>query len=268
MPNQDLTNSDVPVVLTIASSDSGAGTGIQADLKTFSVLNVFGTCAITAVTAQTPRELRHLHPVPASVLLEQIQAVSDDFPISAAKTGMLPTRELVEAVCRADEMCGFPILVVDPRMVTSSGARIMDDDALDALRDQLLPKARVVTPNVYEAQILAGFPIVTREDLRRAALAIANRYDIACVAKGGDLLGPDVVDILCDEGEVIEFSHPRVDIPRNHGAGCTLSAALTAHLAQGLLISEALDRARQLVARALSRAWKIGPHHPLHLSVD
>jgi hydroxymethylpyrimidine/phosphomethylpyrimidine kinase len=268
MNSHDLTNADVPVVLTIASSDSGAGTGIQADLKTFSVLNVFGTCAITAVTAQTPRELRHLHPVPASVLLEQIQAVSDDFPISAAKTGMLPTRELVEAVVHADEAYGFPILVVDPRMVTSSGAQVMDPDAVEALKDLLLPIARVVTPNIFEAQILAGFPIANRADLRRAAQTIANTFDIACVAKGGDLPGSEVIDILFDEGEEFEFSHPRVDIPRNHGAGCTLSAALAANLAKGMLMADALDEARKLVARALARAWNIGPHRPLHLSID
>ncbi len=261
MPLTHLINSDVPVALSIASSDSGAGTGIQVDLKTFSVLEVFGTCAITAVTAQTPRELRHLHPVPATVLLEQIQAVSDDFPISAAKTGMLPTRELVEAVCAADESCGLPILVVDPRMVTSTGVRVMEPEAVEALKDRLLPIARVVTPNLFEAEILAGFPIANEADLRRAARTISGRYSVACLAKGGDLAGEEVVDVLFDEGEEVVFRHRRVDLPRNHGAGCLLSAALTAYLAKGMLIGESVEKALDLTARALSTAWKVGPHH-------
>lgn len=263
----DLTNSDVPVVLTIASSDSGAGSGVQADLKTFSVLDVFGTCAITAVTAQTPTELRQIYPLPASLVLEQILAVSDGFPISAAKTGLLPTRELVEVVSQADEVCGIPILVVDPRMISSGGIRLMDADAVEALKSHLLPVARVVTPNVHEAEILAGFPIGTVEDLRKAAITISEKYDIACVATGGTLPTEQLVDILCDEGEVSEFTHQRLKAVQTHGAGCTYSAALTAYIAQGMLLSEAVVKSRELVTAALEHAWHVGPHYPLHLSV-
>lgn len=262
----DFANSDVPVVLTMASSDSGAGSGVQADLKTFSVLNVFGTCAITAVTAQTPRELRKVHPVPAKVLLEQIMAVSDGFPISAAKTGMLPTRELIETVCDADEACGIPVLVVDPRMISSTGARLMDSDAVAVLKQRLLPLARVVTPNLHEAEILAGFPIGNLEDLRKATQVIAETYDIACVTKGGDLLGEDVVDILFDEGEMAEFVLPRLAISDNHGAGCTFSAALTANIAKGMLMTDAVDQAKKLVYQGLKNSWHIGKHRPMHLT--
>ena len=267
MSSYDLINSDVPVVLSIASSDSGAGSGIQADLKTFSVLNVFGTCAITAVTAQSPSELRSIHPVPPEVLREQILSVSDGFPLSAAKTGMLPTPDLVRTVCEAAEACGIPVMVVDPRMMSSSGARIMEPEALDALKDCLLPNSRVVTPNVHEAEILAGFPIGSLADLRKAATRISERYNIACVATGGSLSGDDVIDVLCDEGELHEFRHPRVNASETHGAGCTYSAALTAYIAQGMLLTEAVEESRKLVSRALSHAWHVGHHFPLHLTV-
>lgn len=263
----DFANSDVPVVLTLASSDSGAGSGVQADLKTFSFLDVFGTCAITAVTAQTPSELRSVHPVPGRVVMEQIMAVSDGFPISAAKTGMLPTRELVEVACEADTVCGIPVLVVDPRMISSTGARLMDSDAVDALKKLLLPLARVVTPNLHEAEILAGFPIGTLEDLRKATRVISEKFDVACVTKGGDLLGDDVVDILCDEGELFEFVLPRLPVSENHGAGCTFSAALTANIAKGLLMTDAVDQAKKLVYQGLKNSWHIGHHHPINFGV-
>lgn len=264
----DLTNSDVPVVLTIASSDSGAGSGVQADLKTFSVLDVFGTCAITAVTAQSPSEFREMLPMPASLVKSQIMSVSDGFPISAAKTGLLPTRELVEMVCEADEDCGIPILVVDPRMISAAGVRLMDADAVEALKSALLPIARVVTPNVHESEILAGFPIGSIADLRKAAETISDKYNIACVATGGGLPGERLIDVLCDEGEITEFAHERVRVHQTHGAGCTYSAALTAMIAKGMLLTEAVQESRKLVTRALQQAWHVGPHFPLHLSIQ
>lgn len=268
MTSFDYTNSDVPVVLTIASSDSGAGSGVQADLKTFSVLDVFGTCAITAVTAQSPTEFRGMHPLPADLVKEQILSVSDAFPISAAKTGLLPTRELVETVVAADEACGIPVLVVDPRMISSSGVRLMDADAVEALKSSLLPVARVVTPNVHECEILAGFPIGSVEDLRKAAQTISDRYEIACVATGGALQGELLTDVLCDEGQITEFTHERVKVAETHGAGCTYSAALTAKIAKGMLLTDAVRESRVLVTRALEQAWHIGSHYPLHLSVQ
>lgn len=267
MNNFDFTNSDVPVVLTIASSDSGAGSGIQADLKTFSVLDVFGTCAVTAVTAQSPSEVRGMHPLPPGIVMEQIQSVSDSFPISAAKTGLLPTAELVEIAAEADEVCGLPVLVVDPRMISAKGTRMMDSAAVEALKSVLLPVARVVTPNIHESEILAGFPIGTVEDLKKAALTISERYDIACVCTGGALPEDEIVDILCDEGELTEFHHPRVEVPETHGAGCTYSAALTAMIAKGMLLTDSVQQSRRLVSDALAHAWHVGSHYPLHLSI-
>ena len=267
MTQFDFTNSDVPVVLTIASSDSGAGSGIQADLKTFSVLDVFGTCAVTTVTAQSPTEVRSMYPVPADIVMEQIQSVSDHFPISAAKTGLLPTRELVEMAAQADQTYGIPSLVVDPRMMTANGTRMIEPEAVEALKSTLLPVARVVTPNVRESEILAGFPIGSIEDLRKAAQTISDRYDIACVCTGGGLNLPTVIDVLCDEGQLTEFEHERVNVSETHGAGCTYSAALTAYLAKGELLTDSVKKSRELVSAALSHAWHVGSHFPLHLSV-
>lgn len=267
MKHYDFVNSDVPVVLTIASSDSGAGSGIQADLKTFSVLNVFGTCALTAVTAQSPSEMRGIHSVPPETVREQILSVSDEFPINAAKTGMLPTPDVVEVVSETAESCGIPVLVVDPRMMSSSGARIMEPEALDVLKERLLPQARVVTPNVHEAEILAGFPIGCLEDLKRAAARISERYQLACVATGGSLPGEEVIDVLYDEGNLHEFHHPRIEASETHGAGCTYSAALTAMIAKGMLLTDAVEQSRILVSNALEQAWKVGKHFPLHLTV-
>ena len=258
------TNTDLPVVLTIASSDTGAGTGIQADIKTFSEFGVYGTCAITAITSQTPSAIRGIHPVPADWLREQILAVSEGFPINAAKTGMLYSRELVEVVAAADLTQGIPILVVDPRMVSSTGVQLMLPDAVDAMKELLLPLARVVTPNVAEASILAEIDIRTMDDLRLAARKISETYDVTCVAKGGDLLGDDVIDVLADEQGLEEYVLPRVDIDVNHGAGCAFSAALTASIAKGMLMSDAVLAAKQFVHEALERALRVGRHHPLN----
>ncbi|MFO1524186.1 MAG: hydroxymethylpyrimidine/phosphomethylpyrimidine kinase [Kiritimatiellia bacterium] len=203
------TNSDLPVVLSVSGSDSGAGSGIQADLKTFNNLGVFGVTAITCITAQTPAEIRSISPVAPDLVHEQIRAVSDGFPIAAAKTGMLYNRDIILAVARADISQGIPILVVDPEIVTSSsGARLLQPDAIEALRAELLPLARVVTPNVQEAEILSGMKITSVEELAKAARAISELFDIACVAKGGSLQGDTKVDVLCDEGK-LSSSAPR-----------------------------------------------------------
>lgn len=265
MSEMSFTNSDLPVVLTISGSDSGAGSGIQADLKTFNNLGVFGVTAITCITAQTPAEIRSISPVAPDLVHEQIRAVSDGFPIAAAKTGMLYNRDIILAVARADISQGIPILVVDPEIVSSSGARLLQPDAIEALRTELLPLARVVTPNVQEAEILSGMKITTVEELAKAARAISELFDIACVAKGGSLQGDTKVDVLCDEGKLEFFRSPRVDAPETHGAGCVFSAALAAYLAKGELMVDAVSKAKQFVVRALRAAPVVGHHRPLNL---
>ena len=260
----DANKSKLKVALTIAGSDSGGGAGIQADIKTFSSLGVFGTSAITCVTAQNPDEVRGIMALEPSFVDQQIRAVSESFPVSAAKTGMLYSADIIRVVARDDIREGIPILVVDPVMVASSGARLLQADAVDALCSELLPQARVVTPNLHEAEILYGRSISSADELRAAARKIGERFDLACVVKGGHLAGAEVIDVLYDEGEEYVFTSPRVDIDETHGAGCAFSAALTAFLAKGELLSESVAAAKEYVRRALEQALSVGRHRPLN----
>lgn len=267
MLTDQFSGSEIPLVLTIAGSDSGGGAGIQADLKTFAALGVFGSSAVTCVTAQTPVEVRAIEPLPASVVTEQIRAVSDGFPIAAAKTGMLYTAPIIQAVAKADITQGIPILVVDPVMVADSGARLLKADAIEALCNDLLPLARVVTPNLHEAEIIWGKPITTVSDQMDAARDIGTKYDVACVVKGGHLDGPDVVDVLFDEGESELFRVTRIHAMETHGCGCAFSAALVAHLAHGELMRDAVQKAQFFVLHALRTSKKMGHHHPLNFQI-
>jgi hydroxymethylpyrimidine/phosphomethylpyrimidine kinase len=265
MNEEFLFQSDVPVVLSIGGSDSGGGAGIQADLKTYASLGVYGTTVITCVTAQTPAEIRKIEPMSPDLVTAQIRAVSNGFPIAVAKTGMLYSDEIIERVARADINQGIPILVVDPVMVAASGARLLQPKGNEAMRDLLLPLARVVTPNVFEAEILTGHTIASHEDLKLAAREIGDKFDVACVVKGGHLEGEEVVDVLYDEGEFYSFVSPRIHAKETHGAGCVFSASLAAYLAHGHLLTEAVRRAKAYVSHALEHASKIGHHAPMNL---
>jgi hydroxymethylpyrimidine/phosphomethylpyrimidine kinase len=256
--------SECPVVLTIAGSDSGGGAGIQADLKTFSALGVFGTSAITCLTAQSPRGVQGIQAVDAAFVAQQIRAVCEAFPVSVAKTGMLYSADVIRAVAAEDIREGISVLVVDPVMVSATGDKLLKDDAIEVLCSELLPHARVVTPNLHEAQILCGHPITSIDQLRAAAQEIGDRFDVACVVKGAHLEGDEVHDILYDEGEEFIFAGPRVPVKETHGAGCAFSAALAAHLAQGALLSDAVHLAKNFVRRALESAVITGSHRPLN----
>jgi len=255
------------VVLTIGGSDSGGGAGIQGDLKTFATIGVFGTSALTCITAQTPAGVQGIEAVPTEMVSQQIQTVCNGFPIAAAKTGMLYSEEIVRTVANADISQGIPILVVDPVMVAASGARLLKGDAVKALCEELLPKARVVTPNLMEAEILCGHPISNAVELATAAREISELYDVACVAKGGHLAtGDDVVDVLYDEGEETIFSSKRVFCKETHGCGCMFSSAMTSYLAKGHLMQEAVAIAKEMVEVALKNSIQVGRHHPLNFS--
>lgn len=252
-----------PAVLSIAGSDSGGGAGIQADLKTISALGGFATTALTCITAQTPDAVSGIVALDPAMVTLQIKAVCEGFPVAAAKTGMLYSAEIIHAVAAADVQEGIPVLVVDPVMVAASGARLLRDDAVAALCEALIPHARVITPNLHEAEILCGHPIETVEQLTRAAREIGERFDVACVAKGGYLSGLEVVDVLYDAGEEFQFSGPRILCPSTHGAGCAFSAALTTFLARGELLANAVSQAKHFVAEALRTTETVGRHHPL-----
>ena len=258
----------LPAVLTIAGSDSGGGAGIQADLKTFTALDTFGTSAITCVTAQSPEGVDGLCAIDPALVLQQIKSVCHHFPVSVAKTGMLYSAEIVRVVAAEDIREGIPVLVVDPVMVAASGARLLKADAIDAMKHELLPQARVVTPNLHEAEILCGHSISSIDELRAAAREIGDAFDVACVAKGGHLDGAEVVDVLYDEGEEHVFRAPRLNAVQTHGAGCAFSAALTAYLARRELMHTAVQKAKRFVYEALKQSIAVGRQHPLNFRWD
>ncbi len=254
----------MPTALTIAGSDSGAGAGIQADLKTFAAHGVYGTSAITALTAQNTHGVRAIHVAPADVVAAQIEAVAADIGCDAVKTGMLANSTIVEAVAAAIESLELPNLVVDPVMVAKSGDHLLDEEGVHAVRWMLLRLARVVTPNIPEAEVLAKMTIRTREDMREAARRIAMLKPGAVVIKGGHLPGPEIVDVLLEHGECTEFAGPRVAGPNTHGTGCTFAAAIAAQLAKGVPLNEAVRLAKEYVAGAMSPGIPLGGgHRPL-----
>lgn len=255
---------NIPVALTIAGSDSGGGAGIQADLKTFTAMEVFGTSAITCITAQNPEAVTGIEAVSTRLIAAQIKAVTSGFPVSATKTGMLFSAGIIHAVAKAVKTLPCGPLVVDPVMVSTSGARLLQQDAMQTLFGELLPLATVITPNLNEAEILAGCTIRSVKELQKAALVISRRFGTACVAKGGHLAGNKVVDVLALGGELTLYTAPRVRLRGTHGTGCTFSAALTAALAKGEELHEAVAIAKSYVTRALSQARPAGRHCPLN----
>lgn len=240
-----------PAVLSIAGSDSGGGAGIQADLKSFQHFGVWGTTAITCVTAQNPSGVSGIAPIGADLVVKQIVAVREAYHLCAAKTGMLYSSDIIAAVCGELERAPIPNLVVDPVMVATSGARLLQDDAADLLRDRMLPLAAVVTPNLPEAEVLWGRSINSAQDVESAAREIGQRHGTACVVKGGHGDGAVVTDLLWDGQQAIPVEMPRISGVSVHGTGCTYSSAMAALLAQGEPLAEAARRAQEFVARKL-----------------
>jgi hydroxymethylpyrimidine/phosphomethylpyrimidine kinase len=251
--------------LTIAGSDSGAGAGIQADLKTFAAHGVYGTSAIAALTAQNTLGVTGVHVVPDDFVTAQIEAVVSDFGCDAVKTGMLANATIVEAVAAAVESLELPNLVVDPVMVAKSGAHLLDEEAAHALRWTLIRLARVVTPNIPEAEVLAKMTITSVDDMREAARRIAMLKPAAVVIKGGHLAGPEVIDILLEGGNFHEWIGPRIEGPNTHGTGCTFASAIAAHLARGATVKEAVPAAKEYVEGAMRLGIPLGKgHRPLN----
>lgn len=252
-----------PVALTIAGSDSGGGAGIQADLKTFTALGVFGTTAITALTAQNTLGVTAVHVAPAGIVDAQIDAVLEDFAVAATKTGMLATAEIVALVAHRARAGELPDLVVDPVMVSASGDRLLDPEAERRYLDDLFPYAAVVTPNMAEASALLGREVRTLADVRAAARDLGRTGARAVIVTGGHLEG-DAVDVLWDRGDLVELRAERVDTANVHGTGCTFASAIAAHLALGAGdVRTAAERAKAYLTRALvgGSAWKLGAGH-------
>src|SRR6184192_2332859 len=251
----------LPVALSIAGSDSGAGAGIQADMKTFAALGVYGVTIITAITAQNTVGVRAVQEVDAGVIAAQLDAVADDFSIAALKTGMLSSAAIIEVVAAGIERHRLRPLVVDPVMIAKSGDRLLREDAVEALRRRLLPLGHLVTPNIPEAEALSGRTIRTRDDRVAAARAILELGAQAVVIKGGHAQDDPIVDLLVDGQGVHEYPAPRIVTTSTHGTGCTFSAAITAALAAGLDLARAVAEARDYVSRALASAPALGHGH-------
>jgi hydroxymethylpyrimidine/phosphomethylpyrimidine kinase len=247
--------------LTIAGSDSGGGAGIQADLKTFAALGVYGMSAITALTAQNTLAVMGVHIVPAEFVTSQIEVVTSDLGCDAVKTGMLATAAIVEAVAATVEELELPNLVVDPVMIAKGGDRLLAEEATHAIRTVLARLARVVTPNVPEAEVLAGMEVRSLTDAREAARRILRLGPRAVLIKGGHLPGDTITDLLVDGAGQIEISGPRVEGPYTHGTGCTLAAAIAARLALGDSLEDAARLARAYVVGAMQHGIDLGAGH-------
>ena len=243
--------------LTIAGSDPGGGAGIQADLKTFAAHGVFGLSAITAITVQNSLGVTRVVALSPDLVAAQIDAVVTDFGAGATKIGMLATAAIVHAVADAIVRHKLERVVLDPVMVATHGARLLDEPGIDALRARLLPLCAVVTPNAAEAEVLTGIVVRTTEDQRAAAAAIVGRGARAAVVTGGHLDGP-AVDVLFDGRDFLELRAPRVDSAHTHGTGCTFSSALAARLSAGDALHAAAQAAKDYVTRAIERAPHLG----------
>lgn len=246
------------IALTIAGSDSGGGAGIQADLRTFHRFGVFGTSAIVALTAQNTTGVRAVHAVPAGFVTAQLEALADDLPPDALKTGMLAEPELVRLVAEFVRRLDWGPLVVDPVMAATSGDRLLTPEGEAVMRELLVPLAAVVTPNVDEAAMLTGLAVTDIASMERAGRKLLELGAGAALVKGGHLAGPDVTDLLVTPDGTRRYEHPRIETTSTHGTGCTLSAAVTAGLALGRPLEDAIEGAIDYVHRAIRSAPGLG----------
>jgi hydroxymethylpyrimidine/phosphomethylpyrimidine kinase len=253
----------VPVALTVAGSDCSAGAGIQADLKTFTALGVYGLTAVTCIVAEVPGKVSWIEPVTARMVRAQIEVLLKNFRVGAIKTGLLCSAEIVCAVAQAiqdsEEKTARPIpFVVDPVMIATSGDNLLEPEAVESYKNKLFPLATIITPNLEEAALLLETPIKDRKQMENAAKALAKKYGASILLKGGHLRGDNAIDLLFHHGELTEFSVPFVRGVETHGTGCTYSAAITSGLASGFLLEQAIKRAKKFVTESIARHfhWK------------
>ena len=251
----------VPVGLTVAGSDCSAGAGIQADLKTFAAFGVYGLTAVTCVVAEIPRKVSRIEPVTATMVREQIEVLLKNFSVGAIKTGLLCSAEIVSAVARAIQNAkketARPIpIVVDPVMIATSGDNLLEPGAVESYKDKLFPLATLITPNLDEAAALLETTINDHKQMKTAAKALAKKYHASILLKGGHLRGDNAIDLLFHHGKLTEFSAPFVRGVQTHGTGCTYSAAITAGLASGLSLEQAIKRAKKFVTESIARHFR------------
>lgn len=247
-----------PTALTIAGSDSGGGAGIQADLKTFSAMGVFGASVLTAITAQNTREVRQVEILPTSLVRLQLETVFDDIKIDAVKTGMLPTPEIIEVVADIVDRYAITNLIIDPVMVATSGSRLTSVQTADSFREFLFPRLSLLTPNIPEAEVLTGLSILSQDDMRKAGNCLLQQGCRAVLIKGGHLAETRSSDILFQQGEeplVLSSDHIATD--NLHGTGCSLASAITAGLAVGQKLSDAIASAKRYITGAIDAGQSI-----------
>jgi hydroxymethylpyrimidine/phosphomethylpyrimidine kinase len=259
--SENQTETAPPVALTVAGFDPSGGAGVVADVKTFTAFGCFATAAVTSLTFQNTQGVYGAVHQTARAVREQVLPVVADFRVAAVKTGMLPTREVIEEVARLLREGPLPAPVVDPVVRSTSGFDLIDDEALAALKEELLPLARLLTPNVPEAERLTGLTIRGEDDMRRAAEALRGMGARAVLVKGGHLTGRVALDLLDDGGTLQTFSAERIETTSTHGTGCTLAAAVAAGLARGLALAEAVGAAKLFVTEAVRRAPGLGLFH-------
>ena len=254
----------VPTAMTIAGSDSGAGAGIQADLKAFAAMGVYGTSVLTAITAQNTLGVTDVFELPASIIGSQIDAVVTDIGADAVKTGMLSSTAVIDCVVGKLREHNIEKLIVDPVMVAQAGSRLLREDAVDALRESLLPMALLVTPNRWEAEVLADRPVTDVESARRAAQELVAMGARSAVVKGGHLEGPPT-DVFFDGTSFSEFTTERIQTASTHGTGCTFASAAAACIARGQPVRDAVAAAKDYITGAIRAARPIGGGHgPVH----
>jgi hydroxymethylpyrimidine/phosphomethylpyrimidine kinase len=249
-----------PIALTIAGSDSSAGAGIQADLKTFAALGVYGLTAVTCIVAEVPRKVSRIEPVTTRMVREQIEVLLKNFPVGGIKTGLLCSAEIVCAVAQTiqdgEKKAARSIpFIVDPVMIATSGDNLLEPEGVEAYKNKLFPLATLITPNLDEAALLLETTINNRKQMESAAKALAKKYRASILLKGGHLRGDHAIDLLFHHGELTEFSAPFVRGVETHGTGCTYSAAITAGLASGFSLGQAIERAKEFVTKSIKRRF-------------
>jgi hydroxymethylpyrimidine/phosphomethylpyrimidine kinase len=259
--NSQVSSNSPPIALTIAGSDSSAGAGIQADLKTFSALGVYGLTAVTCIVAEIPGKVSRIEPVSVGIVHEQIEVLVKNFQIGAIKTGLVCSAEIISAVAKAlrgtETMPAQRIpIVIDPVIVATSGDTLLDPAAIQAYEKELFPLATLITPNLDEAERLLGTEIKDRQAMHRAGKKLAREFGTAILLKGGHLRGNAAVDLLFIDGKVVEFSAPFVRGVATHGTGCTYSAAITAGIASGLSLEKAIGRAKHFVTESIAQHFR------------
>lgn len=250
--------------MTIAGSDNSGGAGIEADLKTFTTLGVYGTCAITCVVAENPARVKSIQAVKPSLLTDQIDLIFEAYPVRAIKTGMLFSKALIETTVSALRYRKKIQLVIDPVMVASSGARLFRSNAIRVLEEQLIPLATLLTPNLDEAALFLEQPISSVLAMREAAVALQRRFGCAILLKGGHLKGEKATDILATRHEVLAMQAEFIPTLHTHGTGCTLSAAITAYLAQGASLKEAVKAGKFFISRVIRKRRRLGVYEVLN----